>query len=134
MGEKNPYTCINLIKTSILKLAFFSSIFLLMTNKLANNVRIRDYNLPFKPSPCIKASFYILENGVNFSTANGFRRKISMNLVYQYMTIFVYFFTPMKSFHPLQIKQFATSMVNSGLKGLTLCLLITTIVVFNLFY
>ena len=37
---------------------------------------------PFKPSRCIKASFYIPENRPYFSTTGGFRIKISMKLVY----------------------------------------------------
>ena len=43
---------------------------------------------PFNPSRCIKASFYIPENRLNFPTTNGFRTKISMKLFYQYMAIF----------------------------------------------
>ena len=46
---------------------------------------------PFKPSRCIKASFYILENRLTFSTIKGFRTKIFMKLVYQYMAIFFNF-------------------------------------------
>ena len=49
-----------------------------------------------KPSRCIKASFYIPENRLNFPTTGGFKMKISMKLVYQYMAIFI-------NFHPLQI-------------------------------
>ena len=52
---------------------------------------------PFKPSRCIKASFYIPENRLNFSTTRGFRMKISMKLVYQYMTIFLNFLIHYKS-------------------------------------
>ena len=43
---------------------------------------------PFKPSRCIKASLYIPENRLNFPTIKGFRTKIPMQLVYQYMVIF----------------------------------------------
>ena len=39
------------------------------------------FNL-FKPSRCIKASFYIPENRLNFPTTKGFRMKIFMQLVY----------------------------------------------------
>ena len=45
----------------------------------------------FKPSPYIKASFYIPENRLHFPTTKGFRTKISMKLVYQYMAIFFNF-------------------------------------------
>ena len=43
---------------------------------------------PFQPSRCIKASFYIIENIFDFLTTEGFRRKISMKLFYEYMVIF----------------------------------------------
>ena len=46
---------------------------------------------PFKPSRCIKASFYIPENRLNFAIIKGFRMNISMNLAYQYMVIFFNF-------------------------------------------
>ena len=49
-------------------------------------------------SRCIKASFNIPENRLNFSTLKGFRMKISMKLVYQYMAIFCTFL------HPLQVE------------------------------
>ena len=52
---------------------------------------------PFKPSRCIKASFYIPKNRLNFPTTKGFRTKISMKLVCQYMTLFLYFSTHFKS-------------------------------------
>ena len=38
--------------------------------------------LPFRPSRCIKASFYSPENSLNCPTTKGFRTKISMELVY----------------------------------------------------
>ena len=44
-----------------------------------------------KPSRCIKASSYIPENRLNFSTTKGSRTKNSMKLVYQYMVIFFNF-------------------------------------------
>ena len=44
--------------------------------------------LPFQPSRCIVASFYIPENIPNFPTTRGFRTKISMKMVYQYIAIF----------------------------------------------
>ena len=37
---------------------------------------------PFKPSRCIKASFYIPENILNSPTTRGLRMKIPMKLVY----------------------------------------------------
>ena len=43
---------------------------------------------PFKPP---RASFYIPENRLNFSTTKGFRTKISMKLVHQYVVIFFNF-------------------------------------------
>ena len=43
---------------------------------------------PFKPSRCIKASFYIIENRLYFLTTKGFRRQISMKLFYEYMAIY----------------------------------------------
>ena len=43
--------------------------------------------LPFKPSRCLKTSFYIPENTLNFSTTKGFRTKTFMKLVYQYKAI-----------------------------------------------
>ena len=46
---------------------------------------------PFQPSRCIKASFYIPENRLNFPTIKGAKTKISMKLVYQYVVIFFLF-------------------------------------------
>ena len=46
---------------------------------------------PFKPSRLIKASFYFPENRLNFPTTKGFKTKVFMKLVYQYMTIFFNF-------------------------------------------
>ena len=57
---------------------------------------------PFKPSRCIKASFYIPENTIDFPTTRGFRRKITMKLVYQYMVIFFTFSPTSNHLHPLQ--------------------------------
>ena len=45
-------------------------------------------NQPFKSPRCIKASFYIPENNLNFPKTRGFRTKIPIKLVYQYMVIF----------------------------------------------
>ena len=57
---------------------------------------------PFKPSRSIKASFYIPENRLNFSTTKGFR--MTMKLVYQYMAIFFNFSLTLNHFHPLQVE------------------------------
>ena len=46
---------------------------------------------PFNPPRCIKASFYIPKNGLNFPTTKVFRTEISMKLVYKYMAIFFNF-------------------------------------------
>ena len=51
---------------------------------------VRVYLHP-KPSRCIKASFYIPENTLNFPTTRSFRTKISMKLPYQYIAIFFNF-------------------------------------------
>ena len=59
---------------------------------------------PSKSSRCIKASFHIPENRLNFLTTDGFRRKISMKLVYQYMVIFVNFSSTSSHLHPLQVE------------------------------
>ena len=48
---------------------------------------------PFKPSQCIEASFYILENRLNSPTTEGFRINNFMKLFYQYMAIFCNFYT-----------------------------------------
>ena len=59
---------------------------------------------PFKPSRCIKASFYIPENRLNCPTLKGFRTKISMNLVHQYIVIDFDFQTTLNHLYPLQVK------------------------------
>ena len=62
-----------------------------------------EYPLPFKPSRCIKTSFYIPENRLNFPTTNFFSTKISMKLVYQYMVNFFNFSPASSHLHPLQV-------------------------------
>ena len=52
---------------------------------------------PLKPSRCIKASFDTHENSLNFPKTKGFRTKISMKLVYQYMAIFFNLLNHIKS-------------------------------------
>ena len=59
---------------------------------------------PFEPSRCINASFYIPENRLNFPTTKGFRTKMYMKMVYQYMVIFFTFPTTLNHFHPLQVE------------------------------
>ena len=84
-------------------------------------------NLPFKPSRCTKASLYIPENRLNFPTTKGFRTKISMKLVYQYIAFFFDFQTTSNHLHPLQVENCDSNSrlvvdeddnVKSGLKGL----------------
>ena len=81
----------------------------------------------FKPSRCIKASFYIPEIRPNFPTTKGFRREISMKLVYQYMAIFFTFSPTSNHLHPLQVDNCDSNSrlvvdeddnVKSGWKGL----------------
>ena len=59
--------------------------------------------LPFEPSRCINASFYIPENRRNFPTTKGFRMKISLKMVYQYMVIFFNCSPTSNHLHPLQV-------------------------------
>ena len=82
----------------------------------------------FKPSRCIKASFYILESSLDFPIIRGFVIHISMKLVYQYMTIFFTSSPTSNHLHPLQVENCDSNSrlvvdeddnVNSGLKGLT---------------
>ena len=67
---------------------------------------------PFKPPWCIKASFYIPENILNFPTTKGFRTKVSMKLVFQYIVIFFNFQTT--SSHFIHYK----SKVAAAIRGL----------------
>ena len=97
---------------------------------------------PFKASRCIKASFFIPEIIRNFPTTKGFRIKISMKLVYQYMAIFNNFSPTSNHLYPLQVENCDSNSWllvdedNNGkfrLKGLTLFLPITKIVHFIMF-
>ena len=63
-----------------------------------------NHTQPFKPSRCIKASFYIPDNRPDFPTTKGFRLKIPMKLVYQYMVIFCNFSVTSNHFHSLQVE------------------------------
>ena len=65
----------------------------------------RTVHYPFKPSRCIKAAFYIPENRLNFPTTKGFKMKISMELVYQYMVIFFNFSPTSNHLHPLVVDE-----------------------------
>ena len=59
---------------------------------------------PFRCSRCIKASSYIPENKLNFPKTTGFRMKIAMKLVYQYMAIFFNFSPTLYYLPPLQVE------------------------------
>ena len=52
----------------------------------------------------IGASFYIPEIRINFPTTRGFKMKISMKVVYQYMAIFINFSPTLNHLHPLQVE------------------------------
>ena len=52
----------------------------------------------------VKASFHIPEISLNFPTNRGFRMKIPMKLVYQYMAIFINFSPTLSPLHPLQVE------------------------------
>ena len=122
-------------------------------------VRVISRVYPFKPKRCIKASFYIPENRPNFPTNKGFRMKISMKLVFQYLTIFFNFQIRSSHLYPLQVEncdsnsrlvvdkddngKFRPQMVNSPVdSSIDLCnnlcikiciyLCISTYVLFNL--
>ena len=60
-------------------------------------------NSIWKPSRCIKESFYIPEIIHNFPTNRGFRIKISLKLVWQYMAIFINFSPTLNHLHALQV-------------------------------
>ena len=67
--------------------------------------KIDDYSdWPFKPSRCIRASFYIPENRLNFPTGKGVRMKIFTQLFYQYMAFFFNFSPTSNHLHPLQVE------------------------------
>ena len=51
-----------------------------------------------------KSSFYIPKNRPNFPTTSGFRMKMSMKLVYQYMAIFFNFLPTSNHLHSLQVE------------------------------
>ena len=98
----------------------------------------------FKPSRCIKASYYIPENRLNFPTTKGFRTKIFAKLVtntWQFSLIF----KPHQVIFIHYMSRIATAirglywmkmtMVNAGLKGLKMSLYVVIfyyIVLFSL--
>ena len=53
---------------------------------------------------CIEAKFYIPENRLNFPTTRGFRMKMSMKLVYQYIVFFFNFPPTSNHLNPLQVE------------------------------
>ena len=59
---------------------------------------------PFKPSRCIKASFSIIENILDFLTTKGFKRQISMKLFYEYIAIFFNLSPTSSHLYPLQVE------------------------------
>ena len=82
---------------------------------------------PVKLSRCIKASFYITVNRLDFLTKKYFMMKISLKLSYQCMEIFFNFSHTSNYFHPLQVENCPSNsrlvadkmtMINSGSKGL----------------
>ena len=75
----------------------------------------------------VKASFYIPENRLIFSTTKGFRTQISMKLVHQFIYIFFNFQTTSNQLHPLQVENCDSNSRlvvdeegNGRFKGLTL--------------
>ena len=58
----------------------------------------------FKPPRCIKASFYTIEKILDFFTAKGFRRRISIKLFYEYIVIFFNLSPTSNNLHPLQVE------------------------------
>ena len=64
-----------------------------------------DHNIkhvnPLSPHDALKHHFTSLKNSLNFPTTKGYRTKISMKLVYQYMAIFCNFPPTSNHLHPL---------------------------------
>ena len=59
---------------------------------------------PLSPHDALKHHFTSQKNRLNFHTTKGFRMKISMKLVYQYMVIFFNFSPTLNHLHPLQVE------------------------------
>ena len=53
---------------------------------------------------CIKASFYTIENLLDFFTAKGFRGQISIKLFHEYIVIFFNLSPTSNHLHPLQVE------------------------------
>ena len=74
-------------------------------NKITDFLMILAWASPFK------ASFYIPENRLNFPITKGFRTKIPMKLVYQYMAILFNFPPTSSHLHPLQVENCNSRLV-----------------------
>ena len=59
---------------------------------------------PLSPHDALKHHFISLQTHFNFPKIKGFRTKISMKLVYQYMSILFNFKTTSNHLHPLQVE------------------------------
>ena len=59
---------------------------------------------PLSLHDALKYQFTSLKKILNFPTNKGFRTKISMKLVYQYMVIFFTFSPTSNHLHPLQVE------------------------------
>ena len=101
--EKNKNTYSNIYMNSLMKHDKKTLIDHFNANQDSSRFKfILSADKPFKPSRCIKASFYITVNILNFPTTEGFIIQISTKLIYKYMVIFLVF-------HPLQIISSTTS-------------------------
>ena len=74
--------------------------FMWVKNPYISTIRI----YPSKPSRCIKASFYIIENRLYFLTTKGFKGEFRMKLFYVYMIIFFNLSLTSSHLHPLQVE------------------------------
>ena len=111
---------------------YCSSTYIYIDIILAKQILCHYHNMPvqpFKPSRCIKASFYITVYRLHFPITRGFMMKISLKLFYQYMAIFFNFSHTSSHLHQLPVENCDSNsrlvvdemtMVNSGSKGLTL--------------
>ena len=73
------------------------------TDMFINWYELLIFYYPFKPSRCMKASFYIPKNRPNFPKTKGFLMKMSMKLVWQCMVIFFNFSLTSNHLYPLQV-------------------------------
>ena len=130
MVQKNKFSCNNMSWTTIPESIFFGAEGLIWQDTFSNDVRDvnvmwtsrhyspRDHDEYFMIPPwenvwCeggwgalrgFKASFYNPENRLNFPKTDCFRRKISMELFYQYMAIFFNFSPTSNHLHPLEVE------------------------------